>query len=185
MNNWFETFEGLRCRVWETLARGVADAGDPARLINFATVSQDGWPELRTVVLRSANPEDHSITVHTDLHSDKIRSLRAHPRAALHLWDAGQDLQLRMQANVSIASGDATRALWDMIPDHAQQSYGVVPPPGAPIKAALDYVKQPDPATFAVLTCQIVHIDVVHLGADHRRAQFTHAGHWVGQWLSP
>ncbi len=185
MSNWFETLGGLKSRVWETLARGVAEADHPARLPSFATLSADGWPEVRTVVLRSVSHRDHSLTVHTDLHSEKVRSLRAHPRAALHIWDAEQALQLRLQAEASIAFGADTRALWDEIPDHAQQSYGVVPPPGARIETALDYVKQPDPASFAVLTCRIVAIDVVHLGPDHRRAQFTRASNWAGQWLAP
>jgi hypothetical protein len=185
MSNWYETLGGLKTCVWDTLARGVAEANHPARLPNFATLSPDGWPEVRTVVLRSVNHREHTVTVHTDLYSNKIRSLRAHPRAALHVWDADQALQLRLQTEVRIASGADTQALWSQIPDHAQQSYGVVPSPGARIETALDYVKRPDPARFAVLTCRITTIDVVHLGTDHRRAAFTRTSNWAGQWLAP
>lgn len=185
MSEWFETTEGIWTKVWNTLGRGVADAKHPARRPTFATVSSDGWPEARTVVLRTADQDAGTITIHTDLFSDKINSLRAHPRAALHIWDAKQNLQIRLQAEVSISSGAQTRALWDKIPDHAQQSYGVTPAPGTPIKTALDYVKDPDPATFAVLHCIVTTIDAVHLGADHRRVCFSRLGHWQGQWLSP
>ncbi|PJI93110.1 pyridoxamine 5'-phosphate oxidase-like protein [Yoonia maricola] len=185
MSEWFETADGILARVWGTLGQGVADAKHPARLPTFATVSPDGLPEARTVVLRSADRETMVVTVHTDLYSDKIKSLRATPHAALHIWDAKQDLQIRLQAEVSIGSGAGTRALWNKIPDHAQQSYGVTPPPGAPIKGALEYVKNPDPATFAVLHCTVTTIDAVHLGADHRRVSFSRIGHWQGQWLSP
>ena len=185
MSEWFETLAGLQDHVWATLAKGVARADHPARLPSFATVSPQGWPQVRTVVLRSADRQDAQVTVHTDLYSDKIRSLRANPRAALHIWDAAQALQLRLQAEVSISSGSDTQALWDNIPDHAQQAYGVTPSPGTQIDRALDYVKQPDPATFAVLTCRIMTIDVVHLGLDHRRACFARSSHWAGQWLSP
>ena len=185
MSEWFETTEGILAKVWGTLGRGVADAKHPARRPTFATVSPDGWPEARTVVLRTANQEVGEVTVHTDLYSDKIKSLQASPRAALHIWDAKQDLQIRLQAEITISSGTETRALWDRIPDHAQQSYGVTPPPGRPIDDALDYVKSPDPATFAVLTCRLITIDAVHLGVDHRRVSFSRARHWQGQWLSP
>ena len=185
MSDWFETTEGTLKRVWDTLALGVADAAHPARRPTFATISPSGWPEARTVVLRGVDPTVGTVTVHTDLYSDKIKSLQASSRAALHIWDADQDLQIRVQTEVSIQSGDAVSALWHKIPDHAQQSYGVTPPPGAPIEMALDYVKQPDPVTFAVLTCTVVHIDAVHLGADHRRASFSRVRHWQGQWLSP
>jgi len=185
MSEWFETADGILSKVWDTLGRGVADAKHPARRPTFATVSPDGWPEARTVVLRSIDPTAAVVTVHTDLYSDKIKSLQAQPRAALHIWDAKQDLQIRLQTEVSISSGAQTRALWDKIPDHAQQSYGVTPAPGTPIKTALDYVKDPDPATFAVLQCTVTTIDAVHLGADHRRVCFSRLGHWQGQWLSP
>lgn len=185
MSEWFETTDGVLARVWGTLGRGVADAKHPARLPTFATVSPEGWPEARTVVLRNADREAGLVTVHTDLYSDKIKSLQAAHRAALHVWDASQDLQIRLQVEVSISAGAETRALWDKIPDHAQQSYGVTPPPGTPIETALDYVKLPDPETFAVLHCTVITIDAVHLGTDHRRVSFSRVGHWQGQWLSP
>ncbi|MEL6685597.1 MAG: pyridoxamine 5'-phosphate oxidase family protein [Pseudomonadota bacterium] len=185
MSEWFETSEGILAKVWGTLGRGVADAKHPARRPTFATVSPGGWPEARTVVLRSADREAGVVTIHTDLFSDKIKSLQAEPRAALHVWDAKQDLQIRLQAEGSISSGAKTRALWDKIPDHARQSYGVTPPPGTLIETALDYVKTPDPDTFAVLTCTVMTIDAVHLGADHRRVSYSRARHWQGQWLSP
>ena len=185
MSNWFETTEGQWQKLWSVLGRGVADAKHPARRPTFATVSPDEWPEARTVVLRSADQAAAELTLHTDLYSDKITSLRTTPRAALHIWVPQQNLQLRLQAGVTIQHGGDTRALWDKIPDHAQQSYGVTPPPGTPIAGALDYVKEPDPATFAVLICALTHIDVVHLGDDHRRIAFSRDRGWAGQWLSP
>lgn len=185
MTDWFATLDGLHEHVWDTLETGVRDAAHPARRPTLATVSPTGWPEARTVVLRSANRDGGVLTIHTDLYSDKIASLRANPRAALHVWDAEQALQIRLQVDVAIESGPDLLPLWHSIPDHAQQSYGVTPPPGQPIVTALDYVKQPDPATFAVLHCTVAHMDLVHLGAAHRRAAFSRERHWIGQWLSP
>ncbi|MBE0412248.1 pyridoxamine 5'-phosphate oxidase family protein [Yoonia sp.] len=185
MTDGFATLDGLYRRLWHTLETGVRDAAHPARRPTFATVSPTGWPEARTVVLRSADRGGTALTIHTDLCSGKIASLRATPRAALHVWDAEQALQIRVQADVTMQSGPDILPLWNSIPDHAQQSYGVIPPPGQPIATALDYIKRPDPATFAVLHCQIAYIDVVHLGAVHRRASFSRDRHWEGQWLSP
>lgn len=185
MSEWFETKDGLWAKAWGILGRGVADAKHPARRPTFATVSPDGWPEARTVVLRSADQGAAEVTVHTDLYSDKIQSLKSNPRAALHIWVPQQNLQIRLQADVTILSGAATRPLWDKIPDHAQQSYGVTPPPGTKIDTGLEYVKDPDPATFAVLVCRLTFVDLVHLGDNHRRASFSRGGDWQGQWLSP
>ncbi|SMY07005.1 pyridoxamine 5'-phosphate oxidase family protein [Flavimaricola marinus] len=185
MSDWFETLDGIHRRVWATLVDGVADRAAPARHVVLATQGPDGWPEARTVVLRGARPEEAVLEVHTDLHSDKIASLRKLPRAALHVWDAEQQLQVRVQADVQIASGPDVAEIWAKVPDPSRQSYGVTPAPGQPIADALAYAKVPDPATFAVLRCRVYTIDAVHLGADHRRARFVRDGDWAGQWLSP
>ncbi len=185
MSNWFETLSGLHLQVWDTLVQGVIDPNHPARKPTFATVSADNWPEARTVVLRGSDSEAATIWVHTDLHSDKINSLRKTPRAAFHIWDNAQDLQIRLQVEVTIQSGASVRRIWDNIPDHSRQSYGVTPPPGRAIADALDYVKKPDPDIFAVLECRIFYMDVVHLGEDHRRAAYSRSNDWAGQWLSP
>lgn len=185
MTEWFTTHAGIWNKLWQVLERGVADGQHPARLPGFATVSPEGWPEMRTVVLRTADREAGVVSVHTDLFSDKIASLRKNPRAALLIWDKDEALQIRLSCDVAIASGDAVRALWERVPDHAQQSYGVTPPPGTVIPDALSYDKTPDPASFAVLTCRIVVIDAVHLGAAHRRVRFTRDGDWQAVWLSP
>ena len=185
MTEWFTSLEGIWDSLWTTLEAGVAHPEHPARRPTFATVSPENWPEARTVVLRSAERDSAVLKVHTDLFSNKIESLKAAPRAALHIWDASQSLQIRLQADVNVQSGDDTRELWERIPDHAQQSYGVTPPPGTPIADALDYAKVPDPKSFAVLICTVVHIDAVHLGDEHRRAQFSRSRAWQGEWLSP
>ncbi|SFS20989.1 pyridoxamine 5'-phosphate oxidase family protein [Yoonia litorea] len=185
MIEWFTSSDGIWEHVWKTLDQGVRDADHPARLPTFATVSPEGWPEARTVVLRSADENTRSLTVHTDLFSSKIRSLRDVPRAALHVWDKSLALQLRLQTEVTIEAGPQTDALWRRIPDHAQQSYGVTPPPGTPIEDALAYEKTPDPDSFAVLRCKVVAIDAVHLGQQHRRIRFSDAQDWQGEWLSP
>jgi pyridoxamine 5'-phosphate oxidase len=185
MTDWFATLHGLHAQTWDLLARGVADATHPCRLPTVATVSPDGWPEARSMVLRAADPLAGVVMLHTDLYSSKLASLRATPRAALHIWVADAALQIRLQADVTINSGAGLRALWDKIPDHARQSYGVTPAPGTPIADALDYVKAPDPATFAVLVCRVMQIDLVHLGAQHRRAAYSRSDDWAGGWLSP
>ncbi|MBR2654885.1 MAG: pyridoxamine 5'-phosphate oxidase family protein [Loktanella sp.] len=185
MNNWFETLDGMRAQAWDLFAAGVRDATHPCRLPTICTVTPDGWPEARTMVLRGADPVAGVVMLHTDLYSTKLASLRQTPRVALHVWDAAAALQIRLQAEVTISSGDSVRALWDKIPDHARQSYGVTPPPGTAIADALDYVKSPDPATFAVLACRVMQVDLVHLGDRHRRAAYSRSDDWAGQWLSP
>jgi pyridoxamine 5'-phosphate oxidase len=93
---WATSLEGLYAQVWQRLARGVVDRHAPARHPTFATVSPDGWPEARTVVMRAADPAGATLDIHTDLQSAKVASLRANPRAALHIWEASAHLQIRL-----------------------------------------------------------------------------------------
>ncbi len=185
MSDWYNTLAGLHAQVWQRLGRGVADRNAPARQPTFATISPDGWPEARTVVLRRAVPSQALLEVYTDSRSDKIASLEKSPRAALHIWEPKLNLQMRIQAEVTLLKGISTADRWSPLPDVARLSYGATPPPGTPIDAALAYEKVPDQNRFAVLALTVTHIDVVHLGDQHRRAAYTAADGWAGQWLVP
>lgn len=182
---WAASLDGLLAQVWQRLSRGVADRRAPARHPTFATTSPQGWPEARTVVLRAFDCDAKAVDIHTDLQSAKVASLRKTPRAALHIWDAAAHLQIRLQTSVTILSGDQVAALWARVPDPSRQSYGTRPAPGQPIADALAYDKPADPHSFAVLRCEVQSMDIVHLGPQHRRAAFTRADHWQGQWLAP
>ena len=179
MSNWFETLDGTLAKVWERLVSGAGTQ------VAFGTVSVEGTPEVRTVVLRCADVKTHTLEIYTDIQSDKITSLRTHPKAAIHLWDADLALQIRLHTDVTILTGDAVMDRWRAVPDHSKLSYGVTPAPGQPILESTAYTKAPDPNAFAVLSCKTTQIDAVYLGKIHRRAAFSRDGDWIGKWLAP
>lgn len=181
MTNWFETLDGTQKMLWDRLAQGGADRAQVA----FSTVNADSIPELRTIVMRDVDTAARTIEFYTDLQSDKITSLRANPKAAILMWDADLALQIRVQADVTILTGDDVMDRWHAVPDHSKISYGITPAPGQPIPDSTSYTKKPDPAVFAVLSCQATHIDAVYLGDVHRRAAFSQVGDWGGKWLAP
>ncbi len=185
LHPWAADLDALYAQVWARLVRGVGDRHAPARHPTFATVSPDGWPQVRTVVLRASDPVACTLDIHTDLASAKVAALRHNPRAALHVWDASAHLQTRIELEVAILTGEDVSHIWARVPDPSRQSYGTVPSPGTPIAEALSYAKTPDPASFAVLHCTVRAIDAVHLGPHHRRARFMKADGWAGQWLAP
>lgn len=182
---WARELVTLHDHAWQRLVRGVHDRHAPARHPTLATVSPDGLPTARTVVLRAADPSTGRLELHTNLHSAKIADLMATPVAALHVWDHGSRLQIRLEADVAIATGPEVAAAWARVPEHSRSAYSSSQRPGHPIPGALDYDQQADPAVFAVLSLSIRSMELLHLGADHRRAQFTRASHWAGQWLVP
>ena len=171
--------------AWQHLQRGVADSRSPARYPTFATVSPDGVPEARTVALRKASRSQAMVEVHTDIVTPRVAALRAHPRAALHIWLPRADLQIRLTTTVEILTGDAVAADWARVPPASRVSYGTVPDPGLPIDHVHAYDKPEVQHRFAVLRCSIDHIDLVELGDKHRRAAFVRRDHWAGTWCAP
>lgn len=185
LHAWASDLASLHQQVWQRLVRGVGDRHAPSRHPTLATVSTDGRPRARTVVLRGVDPAARTLEIHTDQNSAKVAELRASPFAALHVWDASAHLQTRIEAEVTIMTGPAVAQTWARLTETARASYGVVPPPGRPISGDLDYVRTADPTAFAVLQLHVSAIDTLHLGSRHRRARFDRETDWQGQWLVP
>ena len=171
--------------AWRHLTRGVADSRSPARYPTFATVAPDGTPEARTVSLRGASRSQSVLEVHTDIATSKIVALQHNPKAAFHIWLPRADLQIRITAFVDIQTGPDTYPQWDRVPEGSRVSYGTMPIPGTPISDVYAYEKPSNRDRFAVLKCQLLEINLVHLGARHRRAGFVRTDDWAGTWMAP
>lgn len=185
LHPWATDLSEIYIQVWTRLLRGVRDRRAPTRHPTMATVTPDGRPQARTVVLRAADKQASSLEIHTDLHSTKVIELISTPFASLHVWDTPAHLQLRLEANVAILRGEEVAEIWARMPELSRASYGGNPAPGRPIPEALAYNKVSDPASFAVLQLSVHTIDVLHLGQYHRRARFERSTNWEGVWLTP
>lgn len=172
--------------AWQHLGRGVADSRSPARYPTFATVSPQGRPEARTVVLRGASRAESTLEFHTDVETPKVAALRVTPFAHLHIWLPRADLQLRLSTRVEILTGNEVTPQWSKVPAASRVAYGTEPPPGTPIDHVHAYEKPAEQTRFAVLRCHLEEIDLVHLDKEaHRRARFMAQEDWRGTWLAP
>ncbi|TVR04748.1 MAG: pyridoxamine 5'-phosphate oxidase [Deltaproteobacteria bacterium] len=66
--------------------------------MTLATVSEDGWPAARTVLLKGWDVR--GFVFYTNYESGKGRDLSAHPRAALVFWWAEHERQVRITGEV-------------------------------------------------------------------------------------
>lgn len=181
---WANALDSLYDHAWHRLIRGVHDRHTPARHPTLATVTPDGLPSARTVVLRGADKTSGTLEIHTNLHSCKITDLTAQPMAALHVWDSGQKLQMRLQAVAAITTGPQASAAWARVPEGSRSAYSAQAP-GTPIADSLAYDRQPQPEAFVVVTLHLQSMDLLHLGPDHRRAVYLRGESWKGQWVAP
>ncbi|MEX0430739.1 pyridoxamine 5'-phosphate oxidase family protein [Spiribacter insolitus] len=184
-HNWATSLPGLHDQAWKRLGRGVADRRAAGRHPTLVTVDASGRPQARTVVLRAADRTDACLRIYTDRHSDKVKEVQANPVAGVHFWDSAAHLQIRLQGDVSVLSGESVRAVWGRLPDHARDCYGRDPAPGNVLDDALAYRKWPEPDAFAVLEIRLQEMDILHLGRDHRRARFERSDGWAGRWVVP
>ncbi len=183
---WAHALDTLHDHAWQRLIRGVRDRHAPSRHPTLATVSPEGLPQARTVVLRAADRSRCRLEIHTNLFSAKVDELRHTPVAALHVWDSGSSLQIRLLADVIITSGADAVAAWSAVPDRSRRAYSSDHRPGKPIASALAYEQTPDLQAFAILSLELRQMDLLHLGVQHhRRALFSRDNEWAGQWLVP
>ncbi|WP_373354943.1 pyridoxamine 5'-phosphate oxidase family protein [Pseudoroseicyclus sp. CXY001] len=118
--------------------------------------------------------------VHTDAATAKVAELKADPRAALLIWDEAAALQLRLTGRARVETG-ASAADWAAA---RQENYGKQPAPGMVIAEGGAWELRPAPEAFATVTLDVAALEVLHLGAAHRRARFEAPG-WGGAWLVP
>ncbi len=94
--------------AWSNAAR---DAGEVlADAMTLATISSDGWPSARLVMLRGL---DRGLVFFTDASSDKGVELAVHPRAAtVSHWLAPQHRQVRVVGDVEPVSATESDEYW-------------------------------------------------------------------------
>ena len=183
--HWSSQLETFHAQAWTQLRRGVGDRLAPCRHPTLATVSPQGWPQARTVVLRAADAHRGHLEVHTHRHSVKVAELTASPWAALHVWDAQLQLQIRLQAQVSLVHGEQAADAWSRVPMASRGAYQAGRDPGQPLDSSPPVREVSQPEAFTVVRLEVVAMDLLHLGEPHRRAVYRRDQAWQGQWVVP
>ena len=183
--------EDVCADAFRQMSRGVADRRSPFRTPALATLGVDGWPRVRTVVLRAFDPVARRVVIHSDARAAKVVEIAANPRAALHIWDDGRQVQVRLNGSAAVQPG-SSRAEWDRLHAGSRSTYCVRPTPGTALDdpAAADADRLDEDAAFANFA--VIHVDVIgmewlHLARDgHRRAVFTWGTDGMqAEWVVP
>ncbi len=184
----------LLANARQQLARGVADRRSACHTPTLGSIGAEGAPELRTVVLRGFDPATFTLRLHTDQRSPKAAQFAANPAAALHVYDPGQRLQLRLSGQVARHAGDATaQTAWAQSHPQSRVCYATPHAPGtnlaapAPAPAPAPEAEAGGFANFLVLLFTCHRLDYLHLAiTGHLRASFTReAETWHGTWRAP
>lgn len=181
----FDNLAELWDATWEHLGDALKARDGALRHPMLSTLSPTG-PELRTVVLRTADRAKGHFEVYTDSRTPKTNEIKHDPRVSLAAWDPDTALQFRVRGTADIRMGAEVTERWIALPPAARASYAAVAVPGGPSSG--EDARQPDPDQrfFAVIGISADEIEVLHLGKDrHRRAIFRRSDDWAGEWLQP
>ncbi len=173
------------------LERSLHDRGSDLRNIQLATLSPEGRPGLRTLVLRGFERAPACAEMHTDARAAKVRDIAHAGQVTLLAWSSADQLQIRLEGDARLHRDDeVARARWDGLSPNARNPYGSRAEPGAPIADPDDQSHLPPDQQFlqfTVISVSLTDIDVLRLGREgsqtRARGRFTASGigaYWSG-----
>jgi len=98
----------LLSATWKRLQRASDDPADSMRVMTLASVTPEGRPAARLMVIRGVDASRRTIWCHTRSPAAKIADFRACPFFALIAWDRAESVQLRITGAVRVHEADAT-----------------------------------------------------------------------------
>jgi hypothetical protein len=174
----YDNLEDTLSYTWSLLARGVKDRKSAFHTPTIATIGADNAPQLRTVVLRGCDVEQQRLRFHTDKRSAKVLEMGKNPTAAIHCYDAGLKVQLRLGVELKLIDGSGFDEAWTATRPMSRECYQVTASPGSPIDDPYDALFNADATqngeiNFAPIAAEVKTIEWLYLAAKgHRRAYF-------------
>lgn len=173
--------EKLEETIWRLLARAAVDSRHAFKLFGIATVTVDGMPDARTVVLRACDIAAKELYFHTDIRSGKIAHLKNQPEVCMLFWDPRNSLQLRIYGKAFVHHLDeVTREKIAVLPPQQMALYGFAQKPGTILEQVRQAAYQDDLVEqhFAWVRVCVHTIDALHLGRNgvHTRVHFDFRG---------
>jgi hypothetical protein len=181
----------VREKAFHRLSGGVADRASAFHAPALVTISPEGAPEARTMVLRGFDGERRTLRLHTDARSGKIGSLARDPRCQVFGYDATAKLQLRMDGIATVHDLDAlAEDAWTGSRASSRMCYAAPDAPGKPVAAppAAPRDAVAGRLNFRVLIVRFHSLDFLELAAaGHRRARFVWRDGAIAEatWLAP
>ncbi len=162
---------------WANLVRGAVDSKHDWHWPVLATIGRlasdsTPWPQVRTVVLRKADPAQRRLEVHSDSRAGKLADMLSSPAVMMHFYDQRSRTQLRIACNATIhQSNDVAQNAWQQLAPSSQTQY-------------LEVNQQ----HFAVIHLNVFEIDWLWLAREgHQRLKFALQPDqtWSAQILKP
>ncbi|MEL6360942.1 MAG: pyridoxamine 5'-phosphate oxidase family protein [Pseudomonadota bacterium] len=189
------TLDEIEADIWSVLARATHDRHSGFRWVSLASVSENGGPQVRTLVLRRVCKATQQFTMFTDSRSQKVAELTANSAASLLFFDRKSMVQIRASGDATVdQASDRWREERSSLSEASLSDYRSVQSPGTPI-AVPNQAATEDKSIdltdlglhFAMIVFQVRTIDWLSLSrTGHRRAVFRYIDDArTAGWLTP
>jgi len=197
----YKNLEQIEDKIWSLIHDAVVNRDAPFRTPIFSNI-EDGKPNARTVVLRSANSNDKNIFFNADFRSPKIKYLKENPQCHLTFYDKLEKIQLRVTARSIIHYQDSIcSSAWNKVNHFSRKCYLYEKSPGSEINSPRSsypreffengYTLNQSECgyiNFCVIECLFISIDWLYLSAKgHLRASLNYKSKSEPSftWISP
>ncbi len=194
------TFESLYAQASDMLDEAVRTRHHGFHLMQVASLTLDGAPDVRTVVMRKHEADARLVAFHTDSRSLKLEALRAHPEVVGHVYDTKSKVQLRLRGRAQVhVQDEVAKAQWANTSQNSKKCYLVEQGPGTEVDASdACGVNHSDVAVddaqaealayehFSVVQWQYDTLEYLHIKVSgHVRARmwWDEQGRLHGKWL--
>ena len=108
--------EQVADEAWQRLSRAADDPAHPLRILTLCTVTPEGRPAGRLMLLRGADRGSCRIWCHSRRETAKVADLRADPAFVAVAYDAADSIQIRLTGSARVHELD------DEVARHFEQS---------------------------------------------------------------
>lgn len=180
--------------IHDQLKRAGVDKNHKFRFFSVATLNRDveTIPQSRMVVLRSFS-NDWTFEFYTDHRSSKVEEIRENSTMSALFWDPSKRVQVRIEADASLHTGDELAAdRWKDVQGDAQKAYTSTLSPGSPIDDPKEAHNWPAPHTsdnFTVVVCTAFRIKALQISGMEHVALVSWrdrpSDEWQKSWIVP
>lgn len=189
--------------AWNLLLQGAKDRHSPLHTPAIGTVTAEGIPSQRIMVLRDVDRDNHRLRFNTDVRVSKVADISESAPVSILGYHPAAKVQLRLTGIGHIQQhGPIAEQAWNEASLYGKRCYLADPAPGQAVAvptSGLDPAMEGQKPTaeqvipardnFSVLMVDVEKIEWLYLAhTGHRRASFIwdkEAIRWDGQWLVP
>lgn len=198
LDNFNDNLSDLEKDSWARLVHGATKSRSPFHTPCIATQHKEEV-NMRTVVLRGANPIEKTLHFHTDIRSMKWDELIVNPSISALFYDASERIQLRIKGIAALHHQDQiTQEAWQKtslssrrcyLTAFSPSSFSDIPTSGLPEQIEQENFSLEESEAglqnFGIVSIQVQSIDWLWLNhAGHRRAYFDYV-QGRNQWMIP